>query len=126
MSLIESSTPTHATDTEMSPFAKSVYQQKYALKDTDGNAVEDWSGTALRVTTHVLGAIDIKPGHEYHQRLEGLVGEMRVFDYLLHIDGYPHEQEAGETRRRAELGGEEGAPVNHGRFHISVMTTLVL
>jgi ribonucleoside-diphosphate reductase alpha chain len=35
----------------MSPFASAIYKQKYAHKG------ETWSATAVRVTTHVLGAI---------------------------------------------------------------------
>lgn len=42
---------------EMSPFAKSVYEQKYAWKDDDGNVIEDWSDTAWRVAGHVMAAL---------------------------------------------------------------------
>lgn len=42
---------------EMSPFAKAIYEQKYAFKDEDGNVIEDWNGTAFRVATNVMGAL---------------------------------------------------------------------
>lgn len=75
MSLIESSTP--LTDTDMSPFARSVYEQKYAWKDKDENPVEDWEGTALRVATHVLGAIGITPGSQEHGRVFELIRDRK-------------------------------------------------
>jgi ribonucleoside-diphosphate reductase alpha chain len=42
---------------EMSGFARRVFEQKYALKDEEGNVLEDWSDTAYRVTSNVLGAL---------------------------------------------------------------------
>lgn len=74
MSLIEEDVQ---TATEMSPFAESVYLQKYAWKDDEENAVEDWEGTALRVTTHVLGAIGINPGDPQHQRIFELIRDRK-------------------------------------------------
>lgn len=47
--------------TEMSAFARSVYEQKYAWKDEAGNVVEDWPQTAYRVTKNVLGALGYGP-----------------------------------------------------------------
>lgn len=74
MSLIEEDVQ---TTTEMSPFAESVYLQKYAWKDDEENSVEDWEGTALRVTTHVLGAIGINPGDPQHQRVFELIRDRK-------------------------------------------------
>lgn len=42
---------------EMSAFARSVYEQKYAWKDEEGNVVEDWDTTAWRVASNVLHAL---------------------------------------------------------------------
>lgn len=61
----------------MSPFAKSVYEQKYAWKDADENPVENWEGTARRVATNVLGALGIEPGHEEHQRVYELIAQRK-------------------------------------------------
>lgn len=41
----------------MSPFARMVYEQKYAWKEDDGTVVEDWPDTAERVVTNVMGAL---------------------------------------------------------------------
>lgn len=43
---------------EMGPFAKAIYEQKYAWKDEEGNVIEDWDDTAWRVAENVLGALD--------------------------------------------------------------------
>jgi ribonucleoside-diphosphate reductase alpha chain len=51
------------SQTEMSPFARSVYEQKYAWKDDDGNVVEDWEDTAFRVASNVLGALGLYNGN---------------------------------------------------------------
>lgn len=63
--------------TEMSPFAKSVYEQKYAWKDADGNPTESWNETAGRVSTNVLGAIGITPGTETHNRVFELIRDRK-------------------------------------------------
>lgn len=41
----------------MSPFAKTIYEQKYAFKDDDGNIIETWTDTASRVATSVMAAL---------------------------------------------------------------------
>lgn len=41
----------------MSSFANSVYEQKYAWRDENGEVVEKWEDTAFRVTENVLGAL---------------------------------------------------------------------
>lgn len=42
---------------EMSPFAKAIYEQKYAFKDNDGKIIETWNDTASRVATTVMAAL---------------------------------------------------------------------
>lgn len=55
----------------MSSFANGVYKDKYSFKDQDGNPVEEWSDTALRVVTAVLGELGYKPGdYEFDKTLE--------------------------------------------------------
>lgn len=62
---------------DMSPFARSVYEQKYAWKDDDGTAVEDWDGTARRVATNVLGALGIQPGSVPFEAVYHLIRERK-------------------------------------------------
>lgn len=52
---------------EMSSFARTIYEQKYAWKDEDGNITEKWFDTAYRVTSNVLGALGYTPdSREFH------------------------------------------------------------
>lgn len=75
---LESTTPAKPDiQTEMSPFARSVYEQKYAWKDSDGNVEEDWSGTALRVTENVLGALGITREDQEFERVYALIRERK-------------------------------------------------
>lgn len=41
----------------MSDFAKTIYEQKYAFKDEEGNILEGWEDTAYRVALNVLGSL---------------------------------------------------------------------
>jgi|GEM_PF-801758 len=45
---------------DFSPFARGIYEQKYAFKDKDGNIVEDWPDTAKRVIQANLEAISME------------------------------------------------------------------
>lgn len=64
--------------TDMSPFAKSIYNAKYAFRDESGMLVEtDWSQTAHRVVTTVMDALDYTPESPEVQRLIQLVAEKK-------------------------------------------------
>ncbi len=63
--------------TVMSSFARSVYEAKYAWRDDDGKVVEDWPDTALRVTTHVMGALGYSPGDEEFEKVRGYVTDRK-------------------------------------------------
>jgi ribonucleoside-diphosphate reductase alpha chain len=43
---------------DFSPFARGIYEAKYAFKDEQGNPIEDWPDTAKRVANAVLGKVD--------------------------------------------------------------------
>jgi len=60
-------------EVDMSPFASSIYEQKYAWKDENGNPVESWEDTAERVTKHVLGALDYDHTTPEYQRVLNLI-----------------------------------------------------
>ena len=63
--------------TEMSPFARAVYEQKYAWKDDEGNVTEDWEDTARRVATNVLGAMGITKYDEEIEIVTRLIAERK-------------------------------------------------
>lgn len=54
---------------KLSDFAQTVYEQKYALQDEDGNIVETWPQTAERVVSNVLGALNYGPETPEYQKL---------------------------------------------------------
>lgn len=58
---------------EMSPFARDMYEAKYAWKDESGKVTEDWPDTAERVVSNVLGTLGYGPGDEEFDRLLELV-----------------------------------------------------
>lgn len=55
----------------MSPFARTIFEAKYAWKNEAGEVTEDWPKTCKRVVTHVLGALGYSEEDEEFQRLLG-------------------------------------------------------
>lgn len=45
---------------DFSPFARGIYEAKYAFKDQEGNVTEDWPDTADRVAKAVLEKVDLE------------------------------------------------------------------
>lgn len=62
---------------EMSPFARSIYLQKYSLKDEEGNPTEEWEDTAERVVSNVLGALNYTSEDLEYQKILFLVKERK-------------------------------------------------
>lgn len=62
---------------DMSPFAKSVYEMKYAWKDLDGNPTEEWGDTARRVVINVMGALGYTKGDEAFDKMVGFITERK-------------------------------------------------
>jgi ribonucleoside-diphosphate reductase alpha chain len=65
------------SSTEMSEFAKTIYEAKYAWRDEEGNVFEDWAGTARRVVTNVLGALGYDDSSEEFTKLYELVRDRK-------------------------------------------------
>jgi ribonucleoside-diphosphate reductase alpha chain len=61
----------------MSPFATNIYEDKYAWKDDDGTVTEQWEDTALRVTTHVLGALGYEEGDREFEKVLQFISERK-------------------------------------------------
>lgn len=49
---------------DFSPFARGIYETKYALKDEDGKVIEDWPDTASRVVEANLSAVGLEESEE--------------------------------------------------------------
>jgi ribonucleoside-diphosphate reductase alpha chain len=62
---------------QMSQFARSIYEQKYALKDDEGNVLETWEDTAHRVTENVLGALGYTEDDDEFTTIETLIRERK-------------------------------------------------
>lgn len=61
----------------MSPFARTIYEAKYAWKDEEGNVTEDWPQTAERVVSNVLGTLGYTDTDYEYQRLLRFVKERK-------------------------------------------------
>ena len=62
---------------EMSDFANTIYEQKYAWRDEEGNVVENWSDTAYRVVENVLGALGYSTDSEEFNKLYDFVKDRK-------------------------------------------------
>lgn len=60
-----------------SPFAKGIYEAKYAFKNEKGEAIEDWPDTAKRVVSNVLGSLGYTESDEEYNKILELVTEMK-------------------------------------------------
>lgn len=58
-------------------FARTVYESKYAMKDEQGNVLEDWNDTAYRVTLNVLDALGYTEQDEEFQKVLALISERK-------------------------------------------------
>lgn len=96
--------PATTPKTEMSSFARSVYEQKYAWRDDDGRVTEDWPQTALRVTTNVLGALGYTPGDREFDEILSLITERKFMPggRYLYASGRPLHQVQNCLLLRAE------------------------
>jgi ribonucleoside-diphosphate reductase alpha chain len=66
-----------APGTEMSAFARTIYEQKYAWKNEAGEITETWEDTAARVTFNVMGALGYSPGDAEYDGILRLITERK-------------------------------------------------
>lgn len=99
----------------MSAFAKTIYEAKYAWKDEDGNVIETWEDTALRVTTNVMGALDYKAGDKEFDEVLRLITERKFLPggRYLYASGRGLHQTQNCLLLRAEDSREGWADVMH-------------
>lgn len=67
----------NSVKTDFSPFAKAIYEQKYALKDDHGNVIENWPDTARRVATNVMLTLGYGPDSFETRRIEQYIRERK-------------------------------------------------
>lgn len=88
----------------MSDFARTIYEQKYAFKDEEGNILEGWEDTAYRVALNVLGALGYD---ETSQEFEKVFSYIRDRKFMpggryLYASGRPFHQVNNCLLMRAE------------------------
>lgn len=102
--------------TEMSPFASAIYRAKYALKDEHGNLSEtDWSETAQRVVSHVMGALGYGFSSPEAQKVLKFVTERKFIPggRYLYASGRDYHQTNNCLLLRAEDSREGWADLLH-------------
>jgi ribonucleoside-diphosphate reductase alpha chain len=110
-----SSVPKQTFSSEMSSFAKDVYEQKYAWKNEDGEVVEKWEDTSKRVVHTVLEALGYDENSEEVRDLTKLV-ENRVFlpgGRYLYATGREMHQTQNCLLLKAEDSREGWAELNY-------------
>lgn len=70
-------TEKRTADTQMSPWAQKIYEDKYAWRDEDGVLAEDWYGTSYRVVDNVLGSLGYSNGDEEFDKLVEYIAERK-------------------------------------------------
>jgi ribonucleotide reductase alpha subunit len=95
--------PDWAAD-DMSDWALQNYQQKYAMKDEEGEVQEVWPDTAYRVVRHVLGALGYTDRDPEFQRVLELVVQRKFMPggRYLYAAGRPMHQVNNCTLYRCE------------------------
>lgn len=88
----------------MSPFARGVYEDKYAWKDADGKPVEEWADTARRVVSNVMPTLGFKVGDYEFDRMIELVTQRKFMPggRYLYASGRPLHQVQNCLLMRAE------------------------
>jgi ribonucleoside-diphosphate reductase alpha chain len=63
--------------TVMSPWAETIYKQKYAFKDENGKPIEEWEDTAWRVATNVLAALGYSEDSSEVEKIFSLIRDRK-------------------------------------------------
>jgi ribonucleoside-diphosphate reductase alpha chain len=109
--------------TEMSTFARSIYEQKYAWRDDEGKVVEDWPATAYRVVSNVLSALGYDEKTKEFQRTYELVRDRKLMPggRYLYASGRPLHQVQNCLLMKAEDSREGWAMLGY-KAYMALMT----
>lgn len=79
---------------DMSEFARTVYEQKYAWKNDAGEIVENWHDTAHRVAENVMGALGYTTDDEEFQKIYAFIRDRKFMPggRYLYASGRPLHQ----------------------------------
>lgn len=100
---------------QMSPFARTILEAKYAWKNDDGEVTETWEDVAERVTRNVMGALNYQPGDYEYERIKTLISERKFIPggRYLYASGRGLHQTQNCVLLRAEDSREGWADITH-------------
>lgn len=112
--MLETVTPAK-TGQDFSPFARGIYEAKYAMKDENGNVIEDWPDTAKRVVDNVMGALGYGEGDTEYELMLGYITDMKFIPggRYLYASGRPFHQTQNCLLLRAEDSREGWSKMLH-------------
>lgn len=99
----------------MSPFAETIYLQKYALRNERDEVVETWADTANRVTYHVMSTLGYEPGDREYDFVLKFITERKFIPggRYLYASGRGLHQTQNCLLLRAEDSREGWADLMH-------------
>lgn len=91
-------------EAEMSDFARTIYEQKYAMKAENGAILENWRDTAYRVATNVMAALGYDEDSEQTQKTFEFIRDRKFLPggRYLYASGRPYHQVNNCLLMRAE------------------------
>jgi ribonucleoside-diphosphate reductase alpha chain len=100
---------------DFSPFARGIYEAKYAMKDEHGNVIEDWPDTAKRVVDNVMGALGYSEGDTEYEMMLGFITDMKFIPggRYLYASGRPFHQTQNCLLLKAEDSREGWSKMLH-------------
>lgn len=100
---------------QMSPFARTIYEARYAWKNDNGEIVENWEGTSYRVVSNVLGALGYTPDDAEFQELVSIIADRKFIPggRYLYASGRPLHQTQNCLLLKAEDSREGWAELLH-------------
>lgn len=93
------------SEVRLSPFAQTIYEQKYAWRNDAGDVVETWEDTAGRVTRNVLGALGYGPSDEETRIIYELIRDRKFMPGGRYL--YASGRELNQTQNCLLLRGED-------------------
>lgn len=103
------------SSSSMSPFARRIYEQKYAMKDDTGKVIETWRGTAWRVASHVMAALGYDTDSLEFNKIYSFISDRKFIagGRYLYAAGRPLHQVQNCVLLRAEDSREGWADITY-------------
>jgi len=105
-----------------SPFARGIYEAKYAMKDESGNVIEDWPQTAKRVVDNVMGALGYGEEDLEYKKALGYITEMKFIPGGRYL--YASGRDFHQTQNCLLLKAEDSREGWAGLVHDAMMALM--